>query len=47
LPSGWTLRLSPGFGLNDNGHKFLLRWGVSREISGFDQLVRRLFGAKS
>ena len=47
LPSGWTLRLSPGFGLNDNSHKFLLRWGVSREISGFDQLVRRLFGAKS
>lgn len=47
LSSGWTLRLSPGFGLNDNGHKFLLRWGVSREISGFDQLVRRLFGAKS
>ena len=47
LPDGWTLRLSPGFGLNDNSHKFLLRWGVSREISGFDQLVRHLFGAKS
>jgi len=47
LPSGWTLRLSPGFGLNDNSHRFLLRWGVSREISGFDQIVRRLFGAKS
>ncbi len=47
LPSGWTLRLSPGFGLNDNSHRFLLRWGVSREINGFDQLVRHLFGAKS
>ena len=47
LPSGWTLRLSPGFGLNQDCHKFLLRWGVSREISGFDQLVRHLFGAKS
>jgi hypothetical protein len=47
LPSGWTLRLSPGFGLNDNSHKFLLRWGVSREISGFDQLIRRAFGGKS
>jgi hypothetical protein len=47
LPGGWTLRLSPGFGLNDNSHKFLLRWGISREISGFDQLVRHLFGAKS
>jgi hypothetical protein len=46
LPSGWTLRLSPGFGLNDNSHKFLLRWGVSREITGFDQMVRRVFGGK-
>jgi hypothetical protein len=47
LPSGWTIRLSPGWGLNDNSHKFLLRWGVSREISGFDQLIKRAFGAKS
>jgi hypothetical protein len=47
LPSGWTFRLSPGFGLNENSHKFLLRWGVSREITGFDQMVRRLFGGKS
>ncbi len=47
LPSGWTLRLSPGWGLNDNSHKFLLRWGVSREISGFDELLRRAFGGKS
>jgi hypothetical protein len=46
LPSGWTLRLSPEFGLNDNSHKFLLRWGVSREISGFDQMVRRVFAGK-
>lgn len=43
LPSGWTLRLSPGFGLNDNSHAFLLRWGVSREISGFRETVSRLF----
>ena len=47
LPSGWTLRLSPGFGLNDNSHKFLLRWGVSREIPGFDELLRRAFVGKS
>lgn len=47
LRSGWTLRLSTGFGLNDNSHKFLLRWGISREINGFDQLVRRMFGDKS
>ena len=42
LPSGWTLRISPGFGLNDNSHQFLLRWGVSREISGFGTMVGRL-----
>lgn len=43
LPSGWTLRISPGFGLNDNSHQFLLRWGVSREINGFGSIVSRLF----
>ena len=43
LPSGWTLRISSGFGLNDNSHKLLLRWGVSREISGFGSMVSRLF----
>jgi hypothetical protein len=46
LPSGWTLRLSPGFGLNDNSHRFLLRWGVSREISGFGEMVSRFFGGR-
>lgn len=44
LPSDWTFRLSPGFGLNDNSHRFLLRWGISREFSGFGQMVERLFG---
>lgn len=44
LPSDWTLRLSPGFGLNDNSHRFLLRLGVSREFSGFGSAVGRLFG---
>jgi hypothetical protein len=44
LPSDWTLRLSAGFGLNDNSHRFLLRWGVSREITGFGSMVSRLFG---
>ena len=43
LPSGWTLRLSPGFGLNNNSHAFLLRWSVSREITGFGAAVNRLF----
>lgn len=46
LPSGWTLRIAPGFGLNDSSHRMLLRWGVSREISGFGQMVRHLFGAR-
>jgi hypothetical protein len=46
LPSGWTLRLSPSFGLNDNSHQFLLRWGVSREIAGFGSLVSRFFGGR-
>jgi hypothetical protein len=46
LPSDWTLRLSPGFGLNDNSHRFLLRWGVSREFSGFGETVSRIFGGR-
>ncbi len=46
LPSDWTLRLSPGFGLNNNSHRFLLRWGVSREFSGFGNAVARLFGGR-
>jgi hypothetical protein len=44
LPSDWTLRLSPGFGLNNNSHRFLLRWGVSREFSGVGELLGSLFG---
>jgi len=43
LPSGWTLRISPGFGLNDNSHQFLLRWELSREINGFGSMVGRPF----
>jgi hypothetical protein len=46
LPSDWTLRLSAGFGLNDQSHRFLLRWGVSREITGFGSMVARLFGGR-
>jgi hypothetical protein len=44
LPSDWTIRLSPGFGLNDNSHRLLLRWGMSREFSGFGGAIERLFG---
>ena len=45
LPSGWTLRVSPGFGLNDNSHRFIMRWGVAREISGFGSMIAKLFGS--
>jgi hypothetical protein len=33
LPSGVSLRLSPGWGVNDDSHRFLLRFGVSYEFS--------------
>jgi hypothetical protein len=46
LPSDWTFRLSRGFGLNDNSHRLLLRWGVSREFPGFGEIVRRLVGGR-
>jgi hypothetical protein len=46
LPSDWCVRLSAGFGLNDNSHRFLLRWGVSRDIDGFGAAIRRLFAAR-
>jgi hypothetical protein len=46
-PSGFTFRVSPAFGLNDNSHRFLLRWGISREFSGFSGVVRHIFGGRS
>ena len=46
LPSDWTVRVSPGFGLSDNSHWLLLRWGISHEFSGFGQMVSRLFGGR-
>ena len=42
LPSGWTLRIEPTFGLNGTSHQFLLRWGVSYEISAFGRRVESL-----
>lgn len=47
LPSGWTIRISPGFGLNDDSHHFLLRWGLSREFTGFGEMLHGLFGRHS
>jgi len=46
LPSDWTVRVSSGFGLNDNSHRFLLRWGLSREFSGFGEMIGRWFGGR-
>ncbi|MGH9711992.1 MAG: hypothetical protein ACRD5M_01670 [Candidatus Acidiferrales bacterium] len=43
MPSGVTLRLSPGWGLTNTSHRFLLRWGLTYEISGFGHKVRKLF----
>jgi len=34
LPRGVNFTLSPGFGLNQNSHTLILRWGVSYEFSG-------------
>src|SRR5215469_7127980 len=47
LPSDRTLRVSPGFGLNDNSHRLLLRWGISREFSGFSEMFRKPYGGRS
>ncbi len=46
LPSGWTFRVEPAFGLNDESHKFLMRFGASYEIAGFGQMVSNLFTGK-
>lgn len=46
LPSNWTIRLSPSFGLNENSHRFLLRWGLSREFSGFGEVLSRMLGTR-
>ena len=43
MPNGATFTISPGFGLNDNSHRFLLRWRVSYEIGGFGKKIRSLF----
>ena len=40
-PLGMTFKVSPGFGLNDNSHGFLFRFGVSYEI---EQVFSKLRG---
>lgn len=46
LPSGWTVRVSPGFGLNDNSHRLLLRWGLSYEFGNFGNAIKKFFGER-
>jgi hypothetical protein len=43
LPNGATFRVSPGFGLNDNSHRLVLRWSVSYEVTGLGRKLRSLF----
>lgn len=43
MPSGVNFTLSPGFGLSQNSHAFILRWGVSYEITQFGRKLRSLF----
>ena len=40
LPSGTTFRVSPGFGVTDASHLFLLRFSVSWEAPAFGRRVR-------
>jgi hypothetical protein len=43
LPNGAKMLVSPGFGLNDSSHRFILRWGFTYEITGFGRKLRSLF----
>jgi len=43
MPSGLRLRVSPGWGLTDASHRFLLRWGMTYEFSGFGNKLRKMF----
>jgi len=43
MPSGLTLRVSPGWGLTDPSHRFVLRWGLKYEFSGLGRKVRSWF----
>jgi hypothetical protein len=43
LANGTTFKVSPGFGLTNTSAPFLLRFGVSYEISQFGRTAGRLF----
>ena len=38
-----NLRVSPGFGLNDQSHRFLMRFSLTYEIADFGSKVKKLF----
>ena len=38
-----NLRVSPGFGLNDQSHRFLMRFSLTYEIEGFGAKMKKLF----
>jgi len=43
LPQGVSFSVSPGFGLNSDSHRLLLRWGVTYEFEGIGDKVRKIF----
>jgi len=43
LANGTTLKISPSFGVTDTSARFLLRFGVSYEITQFGRLARHAF----
>ena len=43
LPNDVTLKVEPAWGLTSNSHHALVRFGLSYEISGFGQKVKKLF----
>jgi hypothetical protein len=47
LPSGTTFRVSAGFGVTENSHGTLLRFGVSHEIPRFDWQIKRWLHGRS
>jgi hypothetical protein len=40
MPSGTTFKVSPGFGLNNNSHGFLFRFGISYELNQIASTLR-------
>lgn len=43
LANGTSFRISPTFGVTQNSHQFLIRFGISQEIGGFGRRVRQMF----